>query len=352
MSSENEGSMTVNASINDPGSQSPRGNAGGSGNSSGGNRGNGLQFGASFSRAIGDNMARSHGINPADFTGYFVNVDGNVIGISPLVGGDAAGVNLGMPNDSGENGGDLGRKYNAPLGGAFAGDTSEARKAALIKTVNDNAASAGSKQSGRRITKARNEIENAQRQLAQINYTRDDIATAAKITSDFFQEVTARFGERASNLAQSFAAESKGKKLRNVEEALAAFNHYKNSLGVKFSTQDRNAIYSALKSLDYANMAKHLSAYSKGFGYYGKFSDLYDINQELIKAVETDNWRPFFVKIETFTAGKVAAAITAFAFSIIVGAPIGIVSFAIIMATVGALVNDKLINDINTSLGI
>lgn len=125
-----------------------------------------------------------------------------------------------------------------------------------------------------------------------------------------------------------------------------------NFLGVKFSTQDRNAIYSALKSLDYANMAKHLSAYSKGFGYYGRFSDLYDITQELIKAVETDNWRPFFVKIETFTAGKVAAAITAFAFSIIVGAPIGIVSFAIIMATVGALVNDKLINDINTSLGI
>lgn len=353
MSGENEGSMTVDASTNDPGSQSPRGNAGGAtGSNSGGNGGKGLSFGPTFSRTIGDNMARSGGLNPAEFTGYFLSVDGNVIGINPRVGGDAFGVNLGIPSYSGGNGGGAGNQYNSAMGGAFAGDISEARKVALIKIVNDNAALANSKQSGRRISKARNEVENAQRQLAQINYTRDDIATAVRLTSDFFQAVTEKYGQKASGLAQSFAAEVKGKTLRNVDEALAAFNNYKNSLGVKFSAQDRNAIDNALKSLGYANMAKQLSAYSKGLGYYGKFSDMYDIVQELREAIQTDNWRPFFVKIETYTAGKIAAAVTAFAFSIIIGAPIGIIGFAIIMATVGALVNDKLLNDINTSLGI
>lgn len=353
MSGENEGSMTVDASTNDPGSQSPRGNAGGAtGSNSGGNGGKGLSFGPTFSRTIGDNMARSGGLNPAEFTGYFLSVDGNVIGINPRVGGDAFGVNLGMPSYSGGNGGGARNQYNSAMGGAFAGDISEARKVALIKIVNDNAALANSKQSGRRISKARNDVENAQRQLAQINYTRDDIATAVKLTSDFFQEVTAKYGERASGLAQSFAEEAKGKTIRNMDQALAAFNNYKNSLGVKFSAQDRNAIHSALKSMDYANMAKQLSIYNKAFGYYGKFSDLYDITQELIKSLETDNWRPFFVKIETFTAGKVATAVTAFAFSILAGVPLGIVGFAVIMATVGALVDDNLINKINASLGI
>lgn len=348
--SNDQGTMTVNGPSSSPGSESPRGNGGGNGSSK--NKG-GLNGATSnnISRNIGDALAKRNGINPTDFTGYFLSADGNVIGISPKVGGDALGVNLGpQPNITTGNGG--GSKFNGSIGGAYQGDTSEARKAALIQTVKDNQYWANSTQSGRRITKARQEIAKAQGELAQINYTREDIANAAKITSDFFQEVTQKYSEKASNLAKELANESKGKTLRNVDQAIAAFDKYKNSLGSKFSAKDRTAIANALKSLDYSHMAKELASYNKALGYYGKVTDLYDITQELIKAVETNSWRSFFVKVETLAVGKVATAVTAFAFSMLIGVPLGIIGFAIIMAAVSALVNDKLIASINARLGI
>jgi len=47
-----------------------------------------------------------------------------------------------------------------------------------------------------------------------------------------------------------------------------------------------------------------------------------------------------------------AAALTAFAFSIILGLPLGIIGFALIMALVGAFVNEQLMESINSRLGI
>nr|WP_286009847.1 colicin-like pore-forming protein [Escherichia coli] len=61
---------------------------------------------------------------------------------------------------------------------------------------------------------------------------------------------------------------------------------------------------------------------------------------------------PFFVKLESLAAGRAASAVTAWAFSVMLGTPVGILGFAIIMAAVSALVNDKFIEQVNKLIGI
>ncbi|MBI6215728.1 hypothetical protein JEP64_03860 [Proteus vulgaris] len=47
-----------------------------------------------------------------------------------------------------------------------------------------------------------------------------------------------------------------------------------------------------------------------------------------------------------------AVALTAFAFSLIIGGPVGILGYALIIATVGALIDDALVEKISGAIGI
>ncbi|EGB44511.1 colicin-K [Escherichia coli H252] len=59
------------------------------------------------------------------------------------------------------------------------------------------------------------------------------------------------------------AEKSKGKKIQGVDEALAAFEKYKNVLDKKFSKVDRDAIFNALESVNYDELSKNLTKISK-----------------------------------------------------------------------------------------
>ena len=50
-----------------------------------------------------------------------------------------------------------------------------------------------------------------------------------------------------------------------------------------------------------------------------------------------------FVKTETIAAGMAATAVVGFAFSFLLGGPVGLLGYGLIMAGVGALIDDKLI---------
>ncbi|ECX6751347.1 hypothetical protein ATZ89_21035 [Salmonella enterica subsp. enterica serovar Heidelberg] len=56
--------------------------------------------------------------------------------------------------------------------------------------------------------------------------------------------------------------------------------------------------------------------------------------------------------VQSLAAGRAASAVTAWAFSVMLGTPVGILGFAIIMAAVSALVNDKFIEQVNKLIGI
>lgn len=178
------------------------------------------------------------------------------------------------------------------------------------------------------------------------------IKDAVKFTADFYKETFQRYGEKAEALAKDLASQVKGKKIRSVEDALKAYDKYRNNLNKKINAKDREAIAKAVASINAKEAAENFKKFSKGMGYVGKVIDAADLLTELTKAIKSDNWRPFLVKLEAMAAGAGASAAAGFAFSVLLGGPIGILGYALIMAVISALVDDELIEKANKLIGI
>ncbi|ELK0283372.1 colicin transporter [Salmonella enterica] len=178
------------------------------------------------------------------------------------------------------------------------------------------------------------------------------VKDAVKFTADFYKEVFNVYGEKAEQLAKLLANQAKGKKVSNVEEALKAYEKHKANINKKINAKDREAIAKALESVKVEDIAKNFKRFSKGLGYTSYAIDFVDWGTELINAVRTDNWRSFFVKTESLAVGMGASAVVGYAFSAIMGGPVGILGYGLIMAGVGALVDDELVERANSVIGI
>ncbi|WP_058970110.1 S-type pyocin domain-containing protein [Type-D symbiont of Plautia stali] len=220
-----QGSMTVNGPSTDPGSESPRGNGGGNGSDSSGNGGGGGNKQTAVSKQAGDAQAASLGLSPEDFTGYFLNADGEVIGISSLVGGDAYGVNLGAPPEgtdaAPEGGGTDGADVAGPLRGGhvivtFRGDTSDNRIRELNDIIARNETAANSGQSGARPATARRLTAEAKAELALIDRVRQKQADEAEAARQ--AEEAARKEQEEADARDPVAAAAR--KLREAEDQL------------------------------------------------------------------------------------------------------------------------------------
>ncbi|QPN88259.1 colicin-like pore-forming protein [Proteus vulgaris] len=144
----------------------------------------------------------------------------------------------------------------------------------------------------------------------------------------------------------------KGKTIRSVEDALRTYEKYGQNINNKINAKDRAAIIKALESIDAKQLASNLDKFSKGLGYTNHAINAVELLVEFKKAVKTENWRPFFVKATAITAGMAAVVLTAFAFSLIVGGPVEILRYALIIATVGALMDDALVEKVSSAIGI
>ncbi|MBX9479083.1 hypothetical protein J8Z85_08135 [Yersinia enterocolitica] len=249
---------------------------------------------------------------------------------------------------------------------AINGEASRKKRAADEKQAEANRAREAAVQERNQANKASKRLEQIQQEKikaeAHLNAVRQKVAAdkkaqeeidAVKFTADFYKELTSKYGDNASKIAQELAEAAKGKQIRNVDEALKAFGQYKDVLNKKFSAKDREAMAKALESVDRGLMAKNLAKFSKAFGVTSKVIDGIDIVVEFKKAVRTDIWRPFFVKLETLAAGAGASWLVAFAFAVLTATPLGIVGFGFLIAIVGFLINDELIEKINKGvLGI
>ncbi|RDL26467.1 colicin-like pore-forming protein [Serratia fonticola] len=190
------------------------------------------------------------------------------------------------------------------------------------------------------------------KQEAETKAEEDRVKDAVKYTANFYTELTGRFGEQSAKIAQELADAAKGKQIRSADEALRAFNKYKDVLNKKFSVKDREAIAKALESLNRDQMAKSLAKFSKAFNYVGWTIVGYDTVKEIENALDSNNWRPVFVQLESLAAGRAATALTAFAFSVILGSPLGVLGYAIIMTLVSAFIDDSLMEKVNKLIGI
>lgn len=174
-----------------------------------------------------------------------------------------------------------------------------------------------------------------------------DFKDAVYQVSTFYKEMSNKFGAALSKEAEVLAEAAKGKKLRNVDEAIAAFNRYKDVLNKKYSVADREAIARALESMDMNQMAKQLTTFGKAFGLVNNAIDAYDMGNAIAKGVRTGDWNDAFRTAERLTTSKVAAAAVAFAFAALTTTPMGIVGYALIMAFTSALIDDALMDRIN-----
>lgn len=180
----------------------------------------------------------------------------------------------------------------------------------------------------------------------------NEIKDGVQFTTAFYKEVFKAYGDKAEQLARDLASQAKGKTIRNVDDALKAYNKYKANINKKINAKDRQAISAALESVKVADIANNFKRFSKGMLYTSRAIDFVDWFSELVKAIETDNWRPFFVKTEKIAAGMAATAVAGFAFSVLLGGPVGVLGYALIIAGVGALIDDELVEEANKLIGI
>ncbi|WP_267477116.1 colicin-like pore-forming protein [Klebsiella variicola] len=180
----------------------------------------------------------------------------------------------------------------------------------------------------------------------------DAVKDAVKFTADFYKEVFSVYGEKAEQLANLLATQAKGKNIRNIDDALKAYEKHKTNINKKINAQDRAAIAKALESVDVKEAAKNFAKFSKGLGYVGPTMDVVDLVLELRKAIKEDNWRSFFVKIEAIAISFGATQLAALAFASLLGAPVGLLGYALIMAGIGALVSDDVVDTANKIIGI
>lgn len=229
----------------------------------------------------------------------------------------------------------------------------EARKAAKAKAKADAEAKRKAEEARKAAeAKAKADAE-AKRKADEAKKKEEEaVKDAVKFTADFYKEVFKVYGEKAEQLAKGLANQAKGKKVRNVEDALKAYDKYKANINKKINAKDREAIAKALESVDVKQAAKNISKFGKGLGYTSLAIDAAEWAGALKEAIKTDNWRQFFVKTETIAAGMAASAVTGFAFSIILGGPVGLLGYGLTMAGVGALIDDEAMEKVNKFIGI
>ncbi|WP_311240815.1 colicin-like pore-forming protein, partial [Escherichia coli] len=160
------------------------------------------------------------------------------------------------------------------------------------------------------------EVKEAEQKLkeAQDALEKSQIKDAVDTMVGFYQYITEQYGEKYAKIAQDLAEKSKGKKIQGVDEALAAFEKYKNVLDKKFSKVDRDAIFNALESVTYDEWAKHLEKISKALKVTGYLSFGNDVWDGTRKGLETGDWRPLFVTLEKSAVDFGVAKIVALMF--------------------------------------
>ncbi|HCN5284970.1 TPA: pore-forming bacteriocin colicin K [Escherichia coli] len=198
------------------------------------------------------------------------------------------------------------------------------------------------------------EVKEAEQKLkeAQDALEKSQIKDAVDTMVGFYQYITEQYGEKYAKIAQDLAEKSKGKKIQGVDEALAAFEKYKNVLDKKFSKVDRDAIFNALESVNYDELSKNLTKISKSLKITSRVSFLYDVGSDFKNAIETGNWRPLFVTLEKSAVDVGVAKIVALMFSFIVGVPLSFWGIAIVTGIVSSYIGDDELSKLNELLGI
>lgn len=201
------------------------------------------------------------------------------------------------------------------------------------------------------ISKTNKDIQSINSGLApdKYKYNQETQKTldALKTVSDLYKDITEQAGTLAGNTAAKLAYLSEGKKIRNYEQAIVAWNKYQTKITQKFSAVDLKAIENSLKSLTLADIEAKLAIYKRGLGLTSIAIDGNNIRREIQTSLQTGNWNNTFLKIETLLAGLLAGEVLALMFSFITLTPLTAASLVILLGVAGVLIDDELMQDLN-----
>lgn len=176
------------------------------------------------------------------------------------------------------------------------------------------------------------------------------INTIVEYINNFFEHITTKYGSLAGQEAKKLAELSRGKKIRNINDALKAFDKYKDNINKKFNAKDRQAISKALQSLNMKDISNDLYKFNKAFKYSGKVFAGTALVATLKEGYEKGNWKPFYLEVEKQTLDKTATYVVGLALTTLARTPLGIIGYGVLMVVVSALISDDLVEKIHKVL--
>ncbi|WP_085717080.1 colicin-like pore-forming protein [Pseudomonas sp. B28(2017)] len=191
-------------------------------------------------------------------------------------------------------------------------------------------------------------------EAAHIAAEKASYEAAIMFLSDVNKDILVRYGENMSKVALDLQENISGKKVRSYAQAMETFEKVRVNPNTKLNSQDTKAVVNALKTLDQATLADNVTRLGKAFGVVGKIFQINAIREHTIVGIETGDWKPLGLELESIAvgigAGAVLAGVMVLAIPAFVGSVAGVVTVAILMALAGAYFDAKKVDEINTTV--
>ncbi|NWC96511.1 MULTISPECIES: colicin-like pore-forming protein [unclassified Pseudomonas] len=178
------------------------------------------------------------------------------------------------------------------------------------------------------------------------------LKSGALFLADINKDILLAYGERMSKVALGMQDNISGKKVRSYPEAMATFEQVRANPGIRLDAKDKEAVLSSLKILDQATLADNVTRLGKAFGVVGKIDQINNIREGAMEGVESGNWKPLGLELESIALGMGAGAVLAASMALL--SPVfattvaGVVIVAVMMALAAAYFDSEKVDEINT----
>ncbi|MFP9431765.1 colicin-like pore-forming protein [Enterobacter sp. LM3] len=143
------------------------------------------------------------------------------------------------------------------------------------------------------------------------------LAQAGDVIVAAGKELSEVLGNKYQSLANDIAADIKnfqGKRIRNIDAAMATLNRVLSNPKMKVSAGDKTALENAWRYLNAQDMAYKYGFLGKAFSYADIVTKIEKLRQKSLVAVDTGDWRPVLLEVESWVLSGFA---TGFALSLL-----------------------------------
>lgn len=164
-------------------------------------------------------------------------------------------------------------------------------------------------------------------------------------------DILVMYGEHMSKIALNMQEDISGKHIRSYAEAMGTFERVRVNPRIKLNAKDAKAVVDALKALDQATLGGNVARLGRAFGVIGKIDQANSLLNAAIVGVETNDWKPLGLEVESIAigigAGAVMAACMAVFFPVFATTAAGLVMASVMMAMAASFFDAERVEDIN-----